>query len=100
MKNEVTKMSESNADIVIGRKFPADIDSPLFLSKVMDNFFEGLANADNSPSMERQRKIEHTMKNLIESFHEALIRLDQDIEASVSLVKGEIENIGNNNEKG
>lgn len=90
-------MSERVADKVFGRKFPEDIDSPLFFNKLMDNFFEGLANADNSPSVERQRKIEHTIKNLVESFEEALIRLDQDIEASVSLIKGEIENISNNN---
>ena len=90
-------MSDHVADKVFGRKFPDDIDSPLFLEKLMDSFFEELANADNSPSMQRQRKIENTIKDLIESFHEALIRLNQDIEASVSLVKGEIENISNNN---
>lgn len=90
-------MSDHVADKVFGRKFSDDIDSPLFLEKLLDSFFEGLANADNSPSMERQRKIEHTIEGLTESFHEALIRLNEDIEASVSLIKGEIENIGNNN---
>jgi hypothetical protein len=96
-KGEVATMSDKNADIVFGNPINPTVESPLFYTKLLDGFFEGLDNADNSPSMERQRKIEHTMKDLIESFHEALIRLDQDIEASVSFVKSEIENIGNNN---
>ena len=55
MENEITKMSENNADIVIGRSFPINIDSPLFLTNVMDNFFNGLEEAGHSPSKERQR---------------------------------------------
>jgi hypothetical protein len=97
MENEITKMSENNADIVIGRSFPINIDSPLFLTNVMDNFFNGLEEAGHSPSKERQRKIEHVLHELSESFGMALERLNLDIEASVSLIQGEIENMGSNN---
>lgn len=100
MMEDVKKLNESIANVVIGRKFPADVDSPLFLDKVMDNFFNGLEDAEHNPSKHRQREIEHTVTNIVESFGMAVERLIIDIEASVALVKGKIEEIGNNNAEG
>lgn len=97
---EVAKMSEKHADIVIGRKFSPYVDSPLFLDKLSDDFFNGLEEAGHSPSKQRQREIEHFIGNVVESFSEALQRFDLDLEASVSLVKSGIEEIGNNNPEG
>lgn len=97
MEKEVAKMSEAHADIVIGKKFPAAVDSPLFYEKMLDNFFSGLENANHSPSKQHQRKIEHVIGNLIESLDEALQRLNSDIESSVSLIKRGIADITNDN---
>lgn len=92
--SDVAKLSDSSADIVIGKKFPDNVDSPLFLEGLLDKFFVELETAAHSPSINRQANILNTIQAIADAFEERLKLFSADAEASAESMRKQIARIG------